>query len=73
MTSNRIRELNIQQDPGEINKESRQTMLETFSNFRVKNTIKYKGYLNKVKSDNITRILSINMNKLRLDQKEKTE
>ena len=73
MTSNRIRELNIQQDLGETNEESRQTMLETFSNFRVENTIKYKGYLNEVKSDTIIRILSINVNRLRPDQKEKMQ
>ena len=35
------------------------------------NEIKYKGYLDNEKRENMTRIMSVNINRLRPDQKEK--
>ena len=71
MTSNRFDKYQNYQDPRETIKENNQMILEAYSVFRNVNEIKYKGYLDNKKRENITRIMSVNVNRLRPDQKEK--
>ena len=71
MKSNGFDEYQNYQDPGETIKENNQIILEAHSIFRNENQIKYKGYLDNKKRENIIRIMSVNVNRLRPDQKEK--
>ena len=69
--SSEISDYNIHQDPGDLNQGNRQQTLEAFRDFRVESIINHKGFLQEDKSENITRILSININGLKPDQREK--
>ena len=63
----------IHQDPGDSNQGNRQQILEAFRDFRVKSVINHKGFLQGDKSESVTRILSVNVNGLKPDQREKIE
>jgi hypothetical protein len=63
----------IHQDPGDSNQGNRQQTLEVFRDFRVESVINHKGFLQEDKSESVIRILSVNVNRLKPNQREKME